>query len=317
MNIKKSLNYHDVYIKPKKCVVDSRKECDTSVQIGNHRFDMPIIPANMSSVIDEDTCKLLSKNNWFYIYHRFGVDNIKFIENMKEETHVSSISVGVNDKDFNDIKTMKELSVIPDYITVDIAHGWSPKCEKIVKTIKDTFGESVFLIAGNVATGDAVCELEKWGADATKCGIAGGKVCITKNKTGFHVPMIETIIDCSQAANKMIIADGGIVDHGDIPKALVAGADLVMAGSLFSGYEESAGVIVDIDGRQYKEYFGSASQFCKNKYEHVEGKKILVDYKGSMVHLLQELKQDLQSSISYAGGKDLTAFSSCDFVIVG
>ncbi len=314
--MKTSLNYHNVYIKPKKCIVNSRKECDTSAKIGNKTFKTPIIPANMMSVVDIRTCEYLAKNNWFYIMHRFNIDTISFIRNMKHQNLISSISIGVNDNDIKLINDLKEMNLIPDYMTVDIAHGWSPKCERIVKTVKDTFGDDVFLIVGNVATGDAVVELEEWGANCTKCGIAGGKVCITKNKTGFHIPMIETIKDCSLAATKPIIADGGIVDHGDIAKALVAGADYIMAGSLFAGYDESAGNVVEIDNRHYKEYFGSASQFGKDKYEHVEGKKILVEYKGPMGHLLDELIQDLQSSISYAGGKDLSAFNNCDFVQV-
>ena len=131
--------------------------------------------------------------------------------------------------------------------------------------------------------------------------------CITKNKTGFHRPMVTTIIECAEAAMVPIIADGGIKEHGDIAKAIACGATMVMAGSLFSGYDESAGDILEINGHKYKEYYGSASEFNKSRQQHIEGKRILVDYKGSMVRLLDELQEDLQSSISYAGGSDLTA----------
>jgi GMP reductase len=120
-----------------------------------------------------------------------------------------------------------------------------------------------FLIGGNIATADAARDLESWGCDAIKAGIAGGRVCITKNKTGFHRPMISTVRDCVSAVSVPVIADGGIVEHGDMAKALACGASMIMAGSLFAGYDESAGEIVEINGKHYKEYFGSASQFNK------------------------------------------------------
>jgi GMP reductase len=122
--------------------------------------------------------------------------------------------------------------------------------------------------------------------------------------------MVSTLLECVLAAgNVPIIADGGISTHGDIAKALACGATAIMAGSLFAGYDESAGDIIEIDGRRYKEYFGSASEFNKVQQRNIEGKKILVDYKGPMSSLIQELQEDLQSSISYAGGKDLTALN--------
>jgi GMP reductase len=173
-----------------------------------------------------------------------------------------------------------------------------------------------FLIGGNIATADAARDLESWGCDAIKAGIAGGRVCITKNKTGFHRPMISTVRDCVSAVSVPVIADGGIVEHGDMAKALACGASMIMAGSLFAGYDESAGEIVEINGKHYKEYFGSASQFNKGAYVNVEGKKILVEYKGSIGKLLRELKEDLQSSVSYAGGRDLAALKAVEMIQV-
>ncbi|WP_199155655.1 IMP dehydrogenase, partial [Chromobacterium sp. ASV23] len=175
---------------------------------------------------------------------------------------------------------------------------------------------NTFLIGGNVATAEAARDLESWGCDAIKAGIAGGRVCITKNKTGFHRPMVSTVRDCVSAVTVPVIADGGIVEHGDIAKALVCGATMIMAGSLFAGYDESAGDIVEIGGKHYKEYFGSASQFNKGAYVNVEGKKILVEYKGSMGKLLRELQEDLQSSVSYAGGDCLSALREVEMIQV-
>jgi GMP reductase len=309
----RGLNYSDVFLVPNKTIVESRKECDTSLYFGKHKFDMPIVPANMKSVVNQETCEFLASQNYFYIMHRFEVDPVQFTRDMHSKGYFSSISVGVNQDTYDDLKRLKESKLTPEYITLDIANAWCSKAEKMVKFLKDNFTDS-FLIVGNVATADAVIEIESWGADAIKAGIAGGKVCITKNKTGFHVPMITTVMDCVRVAKKPIIADGGIQEHGDLAKAISCGAVMAMAGSLFAGFDESAGNVVEIEGRHYKEYFGSASQFNKGEYKNVEGKKILVEYKGSMKKLLIELKEDLQSSISYAGGNNLNALTQCRFI---
>lgn len=296
------LNYKDVYLKPQKTIVRSRNECVTEVSLGNCVFKMPVYPSNMKSVVNEDTCKFLAANGWFYTMHRFGINLPDFILSMKDSGYYTSISIGA------DVSPLKLLSDFPDFITVDVANGWSSRVEHAIKEIKDIHPES-FLIVGNVASAEAVSELEQWGADAIKVGIAGGHVCITKDKTGFHRPMVSTILDCVSAATVPIIADGGVSTHGDIAKALSCGAHMVMAGLLFAGYDESAGDIIEIEGKRYKEYFGSASEYNKAHKRNIEGRKTLVDYKGPMTRLLGELHEDLQSSISYAGGQDLSVFN--------
>ena len=301
------LTYGDIYLHPNKCVVTSRKECDTTLILGNNTFKMPVFPANMKSVINEETCKFLAKQNWFYIMHRFGIDNAKFIETMKNDNLISSISIGIAQQG-RESRQLKELDLTPNYLTIDVANSWSSAVEATIKNIKN-FVPEIFLIVGNVASKEAVADLEKWGADAIKVGIGQGAACSTKNKTGFTRPMATSILECSEETSLPIIADGGIKEHGDIAKALSCGATAIMAGSLFAGYDESAGDLIEINGHQYKEYFGSASEYNKEQKKNIEGKKILVDYKGSMSRLLQELHEDLQSSISYAGGNDLSAFT--------
>ena len=139
-------------------------------------------------------------------------------------------------------------------------------------------------------------------------------VCITKNKTGIHRPMVSTILDCVSARKKVpIIADGGIVEHGDIAKALACGASMVMAGSLFAGYDQSAGNLIEINDTEYKEYYGSASKHNKSEVKNIEGKKTLIKYRGDMNRLLTELKEDLQSSISYVGGSNLDVFKTVEY----
>ena len=276
---------------------------------------MPVYPANMKSVVDESTCKYLAEKNWFYTLHRFGVDAVKFTDTMARLGLVSSISVGVKQDSIDLIRQFRYSGLYPDYITIDVANAWSSQVDCMTKFIKDNLPES-FLIIGNVATGEAVETLESWGADAIKVGISGGHSCITSGKTGFYRPMVDALLECSAVATKPIIADGGIRCGGDISKALSCGASAVMAGFLFAGFDQSAGDIVEIDGAQYKEYFGSASEYNKEEKKHIEGKKILIPYKGDMSKLLQELHEDLQSAISYAGGNDLKAFDNVEMVQV-
>lgn len=313
--IKTELNYGDVYLVPKKTIVDSRKDCDTSVAFGPRRFAMPVYPSNMKSVVNEETCELFARQGWFYTMHRFNVDMVAFVLRMQSQGLVASISMGVNEDSYQQVADLKAAGLTPEYITLDIANAWCVKAERMIAHLKEAFPES-FLIGGNVATAEAARDLEAWGCDAIKAGIAGGRVCITKNKTGFHRPMISTVSDCAAAVKIPVIADGGIVEHGDIAKALVCGATMVMAGSMFAGFDESAGDLVEIGGKVYKEYFGSASQFNKGAYVNVEGKKILVEYKGAIGKLLAELTEDLQSSVSYAGGRDLSALRGVEMITV-
>ncbi len=298
------LNYHDISMIPKKTIVNSRKECNTSVTLGKYTFDMPIIASNMKSIVNKETCLFFAQHNWFYVMHRFDIDVVEFIRFMQNHCRFASISIGVNDDSYQDIKRMITSNTIPDFITLDIANAWCLKAEQMIKALKIAFPHS-FLIVGNVCTGQAILDLELWGADCCKVGIGSGLVCTTKLKTGFHRPMVHTIQECVRFATKPIIADGGVIQHGDIAKALALGAHMVMCGGLFSGFTESAGLILEIDGQFKKSYYGSASEANKNSNQNIEGKLILIDFKGSMEPLLIELKQDLQSSISYAGGTHL------------
>lgn len=314
----KIFDYEDIQLIPNKCIVRSRSECDTRVTLGNRTFDMPIVAANMQTIIDESLAIWFAENNYFYVMHRFDEEGrYDFIKDMISRGLYASISVGVKDSEYDFIKKLAEDKVYPEYITIDIAHGHSEQVINMIRHIKATLPES-FVIAGNVGTPTAVRDLENAGADATKVGIGPGKVCITKLKTGFGTGgwQLAALHWCAKAARKPLIADGGIRDHGDIAKSIRFGATMCMVGSLFAGHEESPGETVEVDGVVYKEYYGSASQFQKGEHKNVEGKKILIEHKGKIADTLNEMKQDLQSSISYAGGKDLEAIRKVDYVIV-
>ena len=268
----KIFDYEDIQLIPNKCIVESRSECNTSVKFGPRTFKLPVVPANMQTVMNEELAQWFAENDYFYIMHRFNEENrIPFIKKMHHAGLFASISVGVKENEFNFIEKLASSSLIPEYITIDIAHGHSNSVINMIKHIKKHLPNS-FVIAGNVGTPEGVRELENAGADATKVGIGPGRVCITKIKTGFGTGgwQLSALNLCNKAARKQL----------------------------------------------FKEYFGSASEYQKGEHKNVEGKKMFVEHKGSLKDTLTEMEQDLQSSISYAGGKDLKSLRTVDYVIV-
>ena len=319
--MKTEFDFDDITLLPQFSYVGSRSECDTSCKFGKHTFKLPIVPANMESVIDVSLTMKLAKKGYFYILHRFEVDEVAFVKAMKEMNLISSISVGVNDDSYFLIDELVSKDLIPDYITIDIAHGHSIKMQKMVRYIKNRMPD-VFLIGGNVCTPDAVESLTDWGCDAIKCGIGGGSACTTYHSTGFgnrgwQASMIKW---CSKNAKVPIIADGSIKQDADIVKSLVLGASMVMVGGMFAGYAESPGELVENNGIAYKEFWGSASASQSGKTNRIEGIKKLVEYKRtSIFNKLTEVEESLQSAISYASANpaNLDCLITVDYVVKG
>jgi GMP reductase len=305
-------DFSDINLIPRKCIVDSRSECDTSVTFGGHKFLLPVVPANMECVINDEIAIKLAKAGYFYIHNRFTTNTIEFCKKMKELGLISSISIGVNQDSYELMTKLYELDLVPDFITIDIAHGHSVKMEKILDWIKKSFTKLPFIIAGNVSTPDAVRDLESWGADAIKVGIGPGSACTTYNATGFGSRNTQaySVSECAKARGNLhtlIVADGGIKDPGDISKSLVLGADIVMVGGMFSALTDSPGsTIRGTDGVLYKEFWGSASAFQSGKTGRIEGTKKLLPLKQrSMLEEMDYIKECLQSAISYGGGSKL------------
>lgn len=311
-------DYDNILLLPRKCIVESRSECDTSVTLGSRSFRLPVIPANMRTVVNESLCTWLAQNGYFYVMHRFDLDNFAFVRDMQSKGLFASISLGVKKADYETVDQMVQAGITPEYITIDIAHGHADNVKNMIVYLKQKL-PAAFVIAGNVGTPEAVIDLESWGADATKVGIGPGKVCITKLKTGFGTGgwQLSALKWCARVATKPIIADGGIREHGDVAKSIRFGATMVMVGSMLACHEESPGDTVEVDCKLFKEYYGSASDFNKGEYKHVEGKRILEPIKGKLADTLVEMQQDLQSSISYAGGKKLLDIRKVNYVTLG
>ncbi|NMM06091.1 GMP reductase [Polaromonas sp.] len=311
-------DYDKILLLPRKCLVQSRSECDAGVTLGGRSFRLPVVTANMKTVVNEEICTWMAANGYFYVMHRFDLDSVAFVKAMNAKGLYASISLGVKKPDYDTVDQLVALGLAPEYITIDVAHGHADTVQKMVGYLKQHLPAS-FVIAGNVGTPEAVIDLENWGADATKVGIGPGKVCITRMKTGFGTGgwQLSALKWCARVATKPIIADGGIREHGDIAKSIRFGATMVMVGAMLAGLEESPGKTVTIEGKRFKEYYGSASDFNKGEYKHVEGKRILEPVKGSLKDTLREMEEDLQSAISYSGGKKLLDIRKVNYVILG
>jgi GMP reductase len=332
MNSYKKLKYSDICLTPKFSSCDTRAECDTSVRFPGTSdvFKLPIMPANMRAVIDEGAARWMSENRYFYSMHRFGLDAYSFTEMANEEGwNTISISVGVKEQDMELVRKISNAGLRVDYLTVDIAHGHSEAMKRMLYMIRQKASFCMLrkcqVIAGNVATKEAVRDLYSWGANAVKVGIGQGSPCTTKDKTGFTAPMFSCVLDCgdiykgSLDEEKIpIIADGGIKHTGDVAKAIRAGAFMTMAGGIFAKCKGSpAETVISKKGERFKAYFGSASAKNKGNNKNIEGiQRDLKEGELTYQEKLKEIEQDLQSAISYAGGGSLSALNLVDYEVV-
>ncbi|MGH2522037.1 MAG: IMP dehydrogenase [Anaerolineales bacterium] len=210
-----------------------------------------------------------------------------------------------------------------DVLVVDIAHGHSDHALNMARALKERF-PNVEVVGGNVATGEGVRDLVAAGADAVKVGVGSGSICITRVVTGFGVPQLTAIMDCAEAAQKLgvpLIADGGVRTAGDLTKALAAGAETVMVGSLLAGTEESPGASVIREGRRFKVVRGMASLTANVDRQEIEqggevnpedwdkvvpeGVEAVVPYRGKAADVLHQLMGGLRSGLSYAGARTI------------
>ena len=332
LSLMKTLKYSDVCLVPNYSECKSRSDTSTSIVFGGQHFKLPVVPANMKSVINQEIARRMSEEGYFYIMHRFDMDLLSFVQQANDEDwQTISVSVGVKDADMDLLIRAASLRLRIDYITIDIAHGHSKNMKDTIDLVKRYYPDA-YLIAGNVATPRGVADLNKWGADCVKVGIGQGSPCTTKDKTGFTFPMFTCAWQCSglpqhtefefgeddlNNAEIPIIADGGVKYNGDIAKALGARATMVMAGGIFASCVDSPAETVKMEGKVYKAYFGSASAENKGHTDHLEGTLKNLSSSGfTYADKLKEIQQDLQSAISYAGGRDLTAFRNVTFEVV-
>ncbi|MBT1247802.1 MULTISPECIES: IMP dehydrogenase [unclassified Thermosipho (in: thermotogales)] len=251
-----------------------------------------------------------------------GLITIKDIRSVVEHPNASRdkkgrllVGAAVGTSEDTLLRVEKLISAGVDVIVVDTAHGHSKKVIETLVKIRENFPH-ISIIAGNVATAEATEMLIKSGADAVKVGIGPGSICTTRVVAGIGVPQLTAIFDCVNVAKKYdvpIIADGGIRFSGDIVKALAAGAEAVMLGSIFAGTEEAPGETILYQGRKYKSYRGmgslgamsrgSADRYFQSKNQKFipEGVEGMVPYKGDVKDVVYQLIGGLRSGMGYVG----------------
>jgi IMP dehydrogenase len=323
------LTYDDVLLLPDASdVVPS--EVETSTQLTrNIRLSVPLVSSAMDTVTESAMAIAMARAGGIGIIHRnLAVDEqVTHVKLVKGASLMAGAAVGVGDDGFERAQALIDVGV--DVVVVDTAHGHHRAVLDAIERIKKAFPEQE-VIGGNVATRAGAQALINAGADAVKVGVGPGSICTTRVVAGVGVPQITAIMEAAKACLKSdvpLIADGGLQYSGDIAKAIVAGADSVMLGSLLAGCDESPGELIEIDGRKYKSYRGMGSlgamqsrgekkSYSKDRYmqddvlaedklvpEGIEGK---VPHRGSVGEVVHQLVGGLRSGMGYAGAPDIS-----------
>jgi IMP dehydrogenase len=308
------LTYDDVLLVPQ-LSLESRNSADISQSIEGINVAHPIIPANMDTISDVGLCQKQIESGGIAILHRY-LSSVQRLEAWRQ-LHITGrffLSIGVNEPEIVD-------SLLKYGVTrfcIDIAHGHAESVKKTIEQIK-SYDSNIIVIAGNIATIEGFQYLVDAGANIIKIGIGPGSHCTTRIVTGCGVPQFTAVFEIVAYKKRCglsnpIIADGGLKTSGDITKALAAGAELVMTGSLFAGCTEAPGEIVSgLDGQRYKIYRGMASKDAQvgwkqdlNKDKIVaEGEASMVLCKGPFDLQLHQLCGGIKSGMSYVGASNL------------
>jgi len=313
--IQDAFTFDDVLILPGYSEIESRSTISLDTKFLGMDLRLPIISANMDYVTEADMAIAMLRAGGFYILHRFlsGARYQQELSVLYSEYEAArtpkSISVGTRDlaESLGKVRMAQASGKSGVIVTVDVAHGHHKKVAETTKALQYEGFDKI--IAGNVATADGYMFLADLGVQAIKVGIGPGSVCTTREVTGVGVPQLSAIMDCAKAQRGYdipIIADGGIKNSGDIVKALAAGADLVMLGSLLAGTTEAPGeAIIDAQGGRWKPYRGQ-SIFGVNESKYTpEGIEGYVRQRGPVADVLRHLAGGIRSGLSYVGANNL------------
>tara|TARA_R110000787_G_scaffold70731_1_gene157348 strand:- start:2487 stop:3539 length:1053 start_codon:yes stop_codon:yes gene_type:complete len=330
----KTLSYDDVLLKPQYSDIRSRNEISLYTDLGNGlHLSLPIISSPMDTISEGAMAIAMMETGGTAVIHRYNT--------IEEQCRIIEASVGAQtDRTLTADTPSREIGaavgVSGDYleramaarkagatfICVDIAHGHHIMMKEALSSLRESLGTSYHLMAGNVATLEGINALADWGANSVRCNIGGGSICSTRIQTGHGLPGFQTIIECAKTDRDVsIIADGGIKTSGDMVKAMAAGADAVMCGSVFSGTDQTPGKIFEErDGTRWKMYRGMASKEAqlswRGKYSSHEGVSARVPYRGSVTKLLEDMERGIRSGLSYSGARTVAELQSvADFVI--
>ena len=309
MKFKEAVTYDDMLMVPQYSDITSRSQVDIGSNLGHRNFSLPIMASPMDTVSEGEMAIAMDKAGGLAVLHRYN----SIAEQHDMATQVNgqvAAAIGVTGDYLERAEAIIAAGV--DILCIDVAHGHHILMKKALETLRDEYDNNIYIIAGNVCTLEGINDLADWGANAVRCNIGGGSICSTRLVTGHGLPGLQTIFDCARTDRDVaIIADGGIKTSGDIVKALAAGADFVMCGSLLAGTTESPGKVISLsDNSRVKEYRGMASKDAqldwRNKSSTPEGVASYIPYKGSVKEILSDLEGGIRSGLSYTGARDLT-----------
>ncbi len=325
------LDYSDVLLRPKRSTLTSRKEVQLERTFKFYHSPkkwsgIPIMTANMATCGTFEMANTLSPYKLITTFHKYYTvqDFKEFFANFDNPDFVA-YTLGTREEDFEKLHEMKKADLLKhfSFICLDIPNGYLEHFLEKIKELRQICPEHI-IIAGNVVTNEITEEIILCGADIVKVGIGPGAVCTTRRMTGVGYPQLSAVIECADAAHGIaneqghgqVIADGGQQYPSCVAKAFCAGADFNMFGSMFSGYDQSAGELIEINGKKYKEYFGSSSNKAletfygkKDAHRASEGREVLMPYKGDINNFLQDLFGALRSTGTYIGARKLREFS--------
>jgi GMP reductase len=325
------LDYSDVLLRPKRSTLVSRK--DVSLERTLHFYHsnktwtgIPIMTANMATCGTFEMAETLAPYKLITTLHKYYTveEYSDFFKTFSNPDYIA-YTLGTRPEDFEKVHAMKKAGLMDhfSFICLDIPNGYLEHFLDKIKELRSLFPNHI-IIAGNVVTNEITEEIILAGADIVKVGIGPGSACTTRRMTGVGYPQLSAVIECADAAHGianaqghgLVIADGGQQYPSCVAKAFCAGADFNMFGSMFSGYDQSGGELVERDGRKYKEYFGSSSNKAlekfygkKDTHRASEGRDTLIPYKGDLHVFLQDLFGALRSTGTYIGARTLREFS--------
>ncbi len=325
--IGKSYSFDDVLIVPKFSKVASRKDVNFRTKVTrNHYLDIPLLAANMDTICESKMAIALGRLGGLGVIHRFLTIEAQAqeVRLVKNNGLLAAAAIGVKDYEVRS-KALVEAGV--DILVLDVAHGHSKRTDITFDYLKATYPQ-IDIMVGNIATKDAAEHFINKGADAIKVGIGPGSMCITRVMAGAGVPQITAIMEAYEASQGRIpvCADGGIKHPGDLAKAIGAGADTVMSGSIFAGTDETPGEIIEKNDKRYKEYRGMASYAATMKklsldgqkideVVHVEGEMTLLPAAGPIEEVVKKYLGGLASGMTYLGAASIEAIKGkADFV---
>jgi len=306
--MKETVTFDDILLVPQYSEVMSRKSISIASSLGEHNFELPIISSPMDTITDSMMSAAMGAAGGLGIIHRYNTidEQCKHVECLPQDCPVGA-AIGVTGDYLERAKELVEAGV--NILCVDVAHGHHALTRHAIKSLRKSLGD-IHIMAGNVATLEGFNDLSDWGADSIRVGIGGGSICSTRIQTGHGVPTLQSIMDCSVSDRPAaLIADGGIKTPGDIVKALAAGADFVILGSMLAGTMETPGDWVYNNGERYKTYRGMASVEAQIDWRghtsSVEGVSHIVPHKGPVKDILKSLSNSIRSGLSYSGALNL------------